>query len=127
MKRLSEIESIKDRINRLEAQKQLEYSLLKDEFKDTIDHLKPSNLIKLGVNEISTSTSITNNMVNSALGLATGYVSKKILVGKSINPIKQALGLFLQFAVASVVAKNADTIKATGAKIINRIFRKKND
>jgi hypothetical protein len=127
MKKSSEIESIKDRINRLEAQKQLEYSLLKDEFKDTIDHLKPSNLIKLGVNEISTSTSITNNMVNSALGLATGYVSKKILVGKSINPIKQALGLFLQFAVASVVAKNADTIKATGAKIINRIFRKKND
>ena len=122
-----EIEDLTHRIEWLENQKSTDYLTLKDEFDSILNQLKPTNIIKKTLREVSVSTEITDLMLSTSIGLVTGYISKKIIVGKSINPIKQLLGLILQFSVASAVAKHPQAIKAVGNYLIHSIFRKKDD
>ncbi len=126
MENTSEIESLKERIQVLENQRDIDLMLLKEELNHTIDSLRPANLIKNALPKLS-STAVTDNLISSAAGLAAGYVSKKIIIGKTKNPVKQFLGLVFQFAIAGVVVKNANLIKAAGSFLIKSIFKKSND
>jgi hypothetical protein len=44
--------------------------------------------------------------------MATGYLTKKILVRSSHNPFKRILGNVLQFAITNIVAKRTDPLKS---------------
>jgi hypothetical protein len=59
------------------------------------------------------------------LGLATGYLSRKIVVGASGNIFRKLLGSILQFGVTNIVAQHPDVIKSIGQFIFQHIFRKK--
>ncbi len=127
MEKSIEIFDLRSRIELLENQRKAEYLVLKSDFECILNSIKPTNIIKKTLREVSTTTEITDIMLSTSIGLATGYISKKIIVGKSINPIKKLLGVILQFSVASAVARNPQTIKAIGNYLIHLISRKKND
>lgn len=127
MEKSIEISDLRSRIELLENQRKAEYLVLKSDFECILNSIKPTNIIKKTLREVSTTTEITDLMMSTSIGLATGYISKKIIVGKSINPIKQLLGFMLQFSVASAVTKHPQAIKAIGNYLINRIFSIKND
>jgi hypothetical protein len=55
----------------------------------------------------------------------TGYLSKKIVIGSTNNPIKQILGYALQLGVTGVASKNADDIKSVVGGFISKIFSKR--
>jgi hypothetical protein len=96
-----------------------ELELLKEQFHKTFESVKPINILKNTINDIVTFPSLKKNIAGNLLGLLTGFVSKKILVGSSHNPIKSILGTILEFAVANVVAKNADTIKKVTTRTLD--------
>jgi hypothetical protein len=123
MENTSEIESLKHRIQVLENQRNIDLLLLKEELNHTIESLRPANLNKNALPGLS-STVVTDNLISSAAGLAAGYVSKKIIIGKTKNTVKQFLGLVFQFAIAGVVVKNANLIKAAGSFLIKNVFKK---
>src|SRR5882762_4274554 len=120
MEKSIEQRALTESINRLQTKQSHELALLKDQFHLTYESLKPLNLIKHTFKEVSSSTEIKEGMLNSVIGLTTGYFTKAILIGSSTNPIKKIVGTLLQFAVATLVARNSDSIKSIGNIVLNR-------
>ena len=52
------------------------------------------------------------------MGLATGFVTKKILVKNGDTAMGKVLGTVVQFAVAALVAKNSDKLKEVSRNIL---------
>ena len=125
MQNITSIAKLKDAIQLLEADQALKGLLLKDQFYLTYESLKPVNLIMHTLKEISSSPYLINDISGTAMGLAGGFLSKKIFVGTSGNVIRKLIGSILQFGVTNVVAKNSDIIKSLGHAIFQHFFHKK--
>ena len=125
MQNITSIAKLKDAIQLLEADQALKGLLLKDQFYLTYESLKPVNLIMHTLKEISSSPYLINDISGTAMGLAGGFLSKKIFVGTSGNLIRKLIGSILQFGVTNVVAKNSDIIKSLGHAIFQHFFHKK--
>jgi hypothetical protein len=127
MKPITTSADLKMAIQQLEQQQAYEFALLKEEFHATGEKLKPLNIIKRSFKNAVSGPDLKTNVMNAAIGLATGIVTKKLMVGKTINPLKKLFGALLEMAVANKVSKNAEDIKSTGTAILKKIFRKKED
>jgi hypothetical protein len=113
MKNTNQADALKDAIALLESKQAGELQLLRQQFHITYDSLKPMNLIKKGLQDITALPDLKNGLINNAIGLATGYLSKKVLIGATRNPIKRILGTVLEFAVAGLVTKQVEQVKTT--------------
>ena len=126
MQNITSSVGLKNAIQLLEIEKAINEQLLKEQFHITIESLKPINLLKSTLNDMSSSPSFINNILGTTIGLATGYISKKIFVGMSGNIIRKFIGSIMQLGVTNVVAQHPDTIKSFGSFIIQHLFHKKN-
>lgn len=95
----SERDAIIEKINLLEIKQAEELIALKEQFQITYESLKPLNFIKSTFHDMTTSKEIQSDLVNGALNLATGLISKKILSGIAEVPIKKLLSTALQFVL----------------------------
>ena len=118
----NETTMLKEAIMVLQEKREIELMLLKEEFCSTYESLKPINLIKSTFGKISSSPDLKSNILGGAFGIGTGILSKKLLFGRSSNPIKVFFGTVIQFAIANVVSKNADDIKSTGQNLLYRFL-----
>ena len=123
MKTKNETDSLNELIITMEKKRAYQLELLKEQFPVACESLKPLNLIKSAFHEVTNSPEIKGNLLNNAIGLGTGFVSKKIVMGNSHNPIKKVLGTLLQFGVANLVSKHSEDIKLIGGNLLSRIFR----
>jgi len=96
---------------------------LKNSFNVVLDDLKPVNLIRGAFSSTVKSPGFGKNLLRGALGLAVGFVSKKIFVMGSSNIVKKALGTVVELGVAKVVANKADKITSTGIKMLNKAIK----
>jgi hypothetical protein len=118
---------LKDAILLLEAEQTEKKQILQDHLRTTFDSLKPINLIKSALKDISESPYLIDNIVGTAIGVATGYISRKVVVGGSGNPLRKLIGSVIQFGVTNVVAQHPDGIKSVIHFIYNHFLRKKED
>jgi hypothetical protein len=120
MRKETQLESINAKIMALENKQREEIFELKIQAATIYDSLRPLNLIKKLFTNTVSSPDIKHNVLNNAVGLATGFLSKKLLVGASLNPVKILLGNVLQFALGNLVARNADNIKSVAENLIKK-------
>jgi hypothetical protein len=59
--------------------------------------------------QLTTTTEFKGNILNSVIGIASGYITKSLL-GSTHNPIKKVLGTILQFAITNFVSKKLKII-----------------
>lgn len=118
MKNRNQTDSLNEQIILLEAKQSLELQALKDQFHVTYESLKPFNILRSAFKEVTTSPDIKDNLLNNAIGMTTGYLSKKVLVGSTHNPLKNIVGTLLQFAIGNVVAKHSSGLIATGGSML---------
>ena len=111
------------RIAELEALSLQQEEDLKNTAKIILNDLKPLNLIKNTFSSTIKSPGFGKTLLRGIAGLAVGFVSKKIFVMGSSNIIKKALGTVVELGVANVVANNADKIKSTGIKMLNKAIK----
>jgi hypothetical protein len=111
----------------LEVQLAYEEQLLKEQFNLTYEHFKPVNLLKSTIQEIAASPYLVDNIIATAVSLATGYLSKKIVIGTSGNIFRKFLGLLMQLGVTNTVAQHPDTIKSIGQYIYQHFIRNKRE
>ena len=88
-------------IKELEMQQDIEWPLLREELLKTAESLKLVNIIKSSFKEAVALPDLKTNILNTAIGLATGIVAKKIIIGKTLNPISKLLGVLLEVFVAN--------------------------
>jgi hypothetical protein len=125
MHKISSSARLKNAIQLLEIEQANKRQLLKDQLNFTYESLKPLNLLRKALKDITTSPGMMENILGSVLGLASGYASKKIFLGTSGNIIRKLLGTVLQFGVTNAVAQHPDAVKSVVQSIIQHLFHKK--
>ena len=125
MKKINYNQELKGMIQVLETKKTLECEELKEQFHTIRESLKPANIIKNMFSKTLSSHSWIDNAMDSAIGLTTGYLSKKILVAGSGNIIRKMLGSIVQVGVTNVASRNADVIKSVGGSVLDLFLKKK--
>ena len=111
-----------DSIQLLEEEQIIKRQLLKEQLTISYESLKPLNLLMAGIKDMSSSPDLGNNVLGSVLGLASGFMSKKLFVGTSGNLIRKLIGSFIQLGVANIVAKHPEAIRTLGQYIIEHFL-----
>ena len=125
MQNITSTAGLKNAIQLLEVDQGIKGQLLKDQFYLTYESLKPVNLIKNALHDISSSPILIDNILSTSMGIASGFLTNRIFVGASGSLIRKLLGSVLQFGVTNVVAQHPETIKSLGEVIMQFILRKK--
>jgi len=126
MENITSAAELKNVIQRLEIEQAIDGQLLKEQFYFAFDSLKPVNILRNTLYEITSSPHLMDSILGTAVGLASGYVSRKIvMIGASGNIIRKLLASVMQLGVTNVVSQNPDTIKSIGQFIFQHILRKK--
>lgn len=127
MKKTNETDSLNELILVQQHQYNLELRLLKEQLHIAYESVKPVNLIKNIVHDVTASPEIKSDIGSTIMGLVTGFISKKLVVGntKKSGIFKKLFGTLIQFTVGNAVAKHTDDIKAVGSVLINDFFKKK--
>ena len=111
-------------IQTLEFERDIQGQVLKEQFFVTFESLKPVNLIKNTLHEITSSPYLIDNMLGAIMGMVSGYVSKKIAVGTSHSLIRKILGSVVQFGITNVVAQHPDMLKTAGNYLIEKFIHR---
>jgi hypothetical protein len=126
MENITSAIELKNAIQRLEVEQNIDGQLLKEQFYLTYESLKPINLLRHTIYEIYTSPHLIDSILGTAAGLTSGYLSRKIaMIGASGNLVRKLFGSVLQLGVTNVVSQYPETIKSFGQFIIQHILRKK--
>jgi hypothetical protein len=116
---------LKSAIQLLKVEQGIKAQKLKDQLYLTLDSIKPVNLLKNALHDISTSPNLVDNILGTAMGIASGVLTNRIFVGASGSLIRKLLGSIMQFGVSNVVAQHPDTIKSYGQMILQYFLRRR--
>ena len=125
MENITTTAGLKNAIQLLEVEQTAKGQLFKEQFHITCESLRPVNLLKCTLKDISSSPYLIDNILGTVIGLATGYVSKGMVVGRSVNKLRKLFGTILQFGITNVVTQNSEAIRSFGQSVFKHIFRKK--
>ncbi|MCE5174993.1 MAG: hypothetical protein LLF74_06340 [Bacteroidales bacterium] len=122
MGKQSAVDSLRESIRLLEIKQAEEEKILKEHLRLTYESLKPVNLLKSTIRDISSSVEIRSGMLETVISILSGYFTQKLIVRPGSNILTRILGTIMQFGVAGFIAKNAESIRA----YLNRLFDKIN-
>jgi hypothetical protein len=125
MKKTNETDSLNEMIVSQQQQYDTDLRLLKEQLHIAYESVKPINFVKNLVHDITSSSEIKDDLASKAIGIGTGLLTKKLLMGSSHNPITKILGTVFEFVIANKVAKNTIGIKAIGQSLWKNLFQKK--
>jgi hypothetical protein len=119
------MDELKNAIQILEFDHTVRKQLIKEQVGLLSENLKIVNLIRNNLQEMSSSPDITDKILGVTVGLASGYISKKIIAGGSANIARKLLGSLLQLGITTVISQHPDTIKSIGQFILRHFLKKK--
>lgn len=125
MHNITSSELLENAIQELEMEQTVKLHNLKEQLHLTFESLKPVNIVVNTLKDIASSPVLTDNIFSNILGLSTGYLSKKIIVGKSRNVFKNILGSVLQYGISNFVSNHAEAIKTIGNSFFQNFIAKK--
>lgn len=119
MQKITAAETLKQSILVLECKQIEDRKLLADQFSAAYESLKPINVLRKMIKEIASPSKLKDDLIQTGIGLISGYLSRKMLVRSSKNPFLRLAGIFVQSGVMNFVANNSTSIKAMGLQVIN--------
>lgn len=124
MEKITSVSGLKNAIQLLEDDQAVKGQLLKEQFQLTYKGFKPGNLMQSTLKEMVSSPYLIDNILDTTISIATGYLAKRIVVGASGNLIRRLLGSAMQLGVTSLVTKHQHKIKAISLSIFQNLFHK---
>jgi hypothetical protein len=88
------------------------------------ENLKPMNLVKSGFRSVLNSGN-KEDIFNVLLGLGSGFLGRRLLLGKAKGVVGKTVGQAIQWSVAGLISKNAEAIKEKAGVWIDKLFKKK--
>jgi hypothetical protein len=125
MQKVTSTAELKEAILQLEQQQKEQWVDLKDHIGLAFDALKPINLLRTTYREFLSTPHVAEDLIGSTIGLTTGFITKKLIVKKSRNILRNFAGGLAQMLISNFVSRNAGTIKTIGSGLIHRVFYKK--
>jgi hypothetical protein len=122
-KKVKNVEDLEQAIAELEIKAAAQKKDIAVTFEAVTDNLRPLNLIKSGVRSVF-SGEHKEDLYNALIGLGTGILSRKLILGKSNGFVGKTVGKAIQWGMAGLVSKNAEKIKEKAGEWIEKIFRR---
>lgn len=126
MSKQSAVDSLKESIRLLELRQAEEGRLLKEQFRITYESLKPVNLIKSSILELTSSTEVKNNLFESLLAVISAYLSKNIITSNS-NIFMKIFRVFAHFGLSNLIINNAESIRIYLSNLLSSFFTPKEE
>jgi hypothetical protein len=117
--------SLRNAIVLLEIEHAQKQKVLMDQMRLAYETLRPVNLLKSSFREIGSSPMLLENIISTGLGMASGFLSQKIVVGGSSSIVRKLVGSLLQFVVTNVVSRHPEAVKSIGELISKRFGARK--
>ena len=125
MQNITSVTALRNAIQELETERKVKEQLLREQFYLTYESLKPVNILRNTLKNLFSSENILENISGNAIGSFSGFILRRIFVGKSANKLKKLAGAILQFGIAKVISQNSDQIKKLGVAVLQNFFNKK--
>lgn len=113
---------IKERIAFLEKRQSQQIILLKEQAFITFESLKPINFLKDTVKDFTSQSELKEEIFDGIAGVTTGFLSKKLIVGTTNNPVKKLVGTLFQVGITALIAKKSSKIKAISEVFLKHFF-----
>jgi hypothetical protein len=95
MQKITSVTELKDAILQLEDKQASDLLLLKDQFSIFRESMAPANLIRRIFKEVFATSNIVKTLLSAAVGLTTGYLTKRYFTGLTGSVLKKLLNRFL--------------------------------
>lgn len=115
---------LKQRIADLEAKRAKQRVEIADNLKQMVESVKPKNLLRAGLQSISETPALRQNLINASISLITGWVARKIAVPKADTVVKKAVGSAVQYGVSHLLATQGDHLSETIGNFFSNFKRK---
>lgn len=125
MQNITSVKELRYAIETLQADRVVKGMQVKEELHSVWESLRPVNLIRSTIRDLTSSQYLVENIPGALMGLASGFLSRKLFIHGSGNIFRKLLGSLLQFGVTNVVAKNSTAIKSTGMALFEHFLHKK--
>jgi hypothetical protein len=97
---------------------------VEEAFSTVTEDFKPLNLVKNGVRSVFSGEN-KGDLLNALIGLGSGFLSRKLILGKANGFVGKTVGKAIQWGMAGIISKNAEKIKEKAGTIIDRLFKKR--
>lgn len=125
MQKITSTADLKNAIDELKAEQSIKEQMLKVDINLVVESLKPINILKNTLNDLTSSRFLADDIVRSASSLAAGILSGKIVGGSKGNKFRKLIGSILKLSVTNFVAQNSDNIRLYGQYIFRHILHRK--
>lgn len=122
MNKVNPTESLNASIAMLEQKKTEEFQTLKEQLRATGESLKPANLIKGALRDVTGSSQFKSILIKAALGLAAGFIAKKIVASSQHSKKNKMIGNALQYGAAFLASNRNSLLKTAGIAVANSII-----
>jgi len=124
--RISNSTDLNEAIHLLEDELIQQKQLIIDQVNVIYENFKPVNVVRDVFREVVSSEEFRSNVLTAAIGISTGYVTKKLVVGKSSNLLKALGGNLLQYGIANLILHPSRIMKSVILPILGmRDFKSK--
>ena len=126
MNRITSVDALQRAIVELDIRRQEQEQELSDHFMIIYEGLKPVNFMRSSLRAIAESPDVRHQMVNAAIAMVSGYVSRKLVVRSQSGPLTRVLGTVLQLGITSLIGLKGDAIKAGAFQILRGLLANRN-
>ncbi len=102
---------LQERITYLEDKTNRQKDELKTLWKAGYESIKPQNLIKNAFSDAVAEPRVRNNMLNTSVGLLTGLLTRKLLIGSGAGIFKKIAGTAVQVGITKFIARQFPAIQ----------------
>jgi hypothetical protein len=125
MENITTAAELKESIKMLEAEQYVKGQELKRHFFLTVESLKPLNLIKGVVQDISTTPFLTKNFIGTASGMATSFLFRRFLPGSTAGLLFRLLGTAIHYGFVTNFTDSKPGIMQSIGKRLTHLFSRK--
>ena len=123
-KTITNSEELAEAIAALELKAAAQRRDIEETFHAVAEDLQPFNLMKNGLRSVFSSEH-KGELLNALIGLGSGLLSRKLILGKSTGFVGKTVGKAIQWGMAGLISQNAEKIKEKAGGIIDRLFKRK--
>jgi len=123
MQTLNSLQTLEVHIASLEHKQKEQKEAITAEVHDFMESLKPANMLRKLFRSVNESPDLKADMLKGAIGLGTGFLTNKLLLGKINGPFKAILATILPAVMTKAAVEVPEKLKENGLSFLSKTLR----
>ena len=96
----------------VEKRREMYFDELKTNLEYSYKSLQPVNLVKSGIRDLVGSPEVKQGLFSGLIGLAGGFITKKLIIGPAQGMIRNSIGTIMQIIMTNLVSRKTASLVA---------------